>query len=153
MARISDVIEMFIKKLIDEAQNGIVEIRRNELASKFQCTPSQINYVLETRFTPELGYYIESRRGGGGCIRIIKMNIDEKEYIKDIITEGIGSSISQGDAYAYINALYRDGIITDRELLMMKSALSDRVIGLDRELRNVVRASLFKAMLLAVLNS
>lgn len=153
MARISDIIEMFIKKMIDEAQNGIIEIRRNELANQFRCAPSQINYVLETRFTPELGYYIESRRGGGGCIRIIKMNIDEKEYLRDIITERIGSSISQGDAYAYLNALYRDGVISEREFLMMKSALSDRIIGLDPEVRNVVRASLFKAMLLAVLNS
>lgn len=152
MANISDIIESFIKRMIDDANDGIIEIKRNELANQFNCAPSQINYVLETRFPPELGYYIESRRGGGGYIRIVRVNMDDNRCIREIITDKIGSSISQSDVYAYLNMLYRNGIISDRELLIMKSALSDRVIGLEPELRNVIRASILKAMLTALAN-
>lgn len=72
MARLSDIIEEFIKDMLDDAQDNELQIQRNELANKFSCAPSQINYVLTTRFTANKGYYIESRRGGGGCIVIKK---------------------------------------------------------------------------------
>ena len=72
--RISDIIEDFIKDLFDD-NNEYIEIQRNELAEKFNCVPSQINYVISTRFRPSQGYYVESKRGGGGHIRIKKINI------------------------------------------------------------------------------
>ncbi|NLK42961.1 MAG: CtsR family transcriptional regulator, partial [Tissierellia bacterium] len=77
MPGLTNIIERFLKSLIDAQEDGIIEIQRNELAEKFNCAPSQINYVLSTRFTPYKGYYIESRRGGGGYIKIIKVSIDE----------------------------------------------------------------------------
>ena len=78
MARMSDIIEEFIKQLINET-DGVIEIQRNELPSYFKCVPSQINYVIDTRFTTERGYYVESRRGGGGHIRIKRVNVDRPE--------------------------------------------------------------------------
>jgi transcriptional regulator of stress and heat shock response len=77
MAGLSNIIERFIIDMIKDANNGVIEIQRNEMAQKFECAPSQINYVLSTRFTPYKGYYIESRRGGGGYIKIIKVKINE----------------------------------------------------------------------------
>lgn len=76
MPRLSNIIEEFIKELLEETEDGIVEIQRNELADYFDCAPSQINYVLTTRFTPYMGYYVESRRGGGGYIKIVKVGIE-----------------------------------------------------------------------------
>ena len=87
MARISDTIEEFLKLLLEES-GGKLEIQRNELADYFECAPSQINYVLATRFSLESGYYIESRRGGGGYIRIIYLDINDDDYLYRLIRKG-----------------------------------------------------------------
>ena len=86
MARLSDMIEEFIKALLEES-NGQLELQRNELADYFECAPSQINYVLATRFSLDRGYYIESRRGGGGYIRIIRLDMDNNDYIMYLLRE------------------------------------------------------------------
>src|SRR5690554_7906040 len=124
MSGLSNIIESFIKSLIEEA-NGTIEIQRNELAEFFDCAPSQINYVLSTRFTPYKGYYIESRRGGGGYIKIIKVSIDEYEDINEIIVNTIGDSITKNKAFDIINGLRDEDIITERESEIIKSAISD----------------------------
>lgn len=85
MPGLSNIIESFIKELFKDTENGIIEIQRNEMAEFFECSPSQINYVLSTRFTPYKGYYIESRRGGGGYIKIMKVGIESNEDINNII--------------------------------------------------------------------
>ena len=90
MARLSDMIEEFIKALLEES-NGQLELQRNELADYFECAPSQINYVLATRFSLDRGYYIESRRGGGGYIRIIRLDMDNNDYIMYLLRERIGN--------------------------------------------------------------
>ena len=82
--RMSDLIEEFIKELFEEGSEAI-EIQRNELAQQFNCVPSQINYVISTRFKPSQGYYVESRRGGGGHITIKKVNNTREDYIMHII--------------------------------------------------------------------
>src|SRR5690625_8015902 len=83
---ISDIIEQYLKKIIHSNEEKVAEIKRSELADLFQCVPSQINYVINTRFTIEKGYIIESKRGGGGYIRIIRIeHRDESELIDDII--------------------------------------------------------------------
>ncbi len=72
MRNISDIIEQYLKQVIDLSNNNVIEIKRNEIADRFECVPSQINYVINTRFTLERGFVVESKRGGGGYIRIIK---------------------------------------------------------------------------------
>ena len=149
MPGLSNSIERFIKKLIESAEDGIIEIQRNELADQFKCVPSQINYVLSTRFTPYKGYYIESRIGGGGYIKIIKVNFSEYEYIGEIILDTIGNSITLNKSNHIVEALLEEGIITDREGHIIKAALCDRALGEeDCDLRNRLRASILKNILL-----
>jgi len=150
MPRLSNIIEEFIKELLEEAEDGIVEIQRNELADYFDCAPSQINYVLTTRFTPYMGYYVESRRGGGGYIRIVKVGIDDDDDINDLIINTIGDSITKTKAYSIINSLMEEGVITEREGNLMKVAVGDRALSSATD-RNILRANILKNMLLILL--
>lgn len=150
MARLSDIIEIFIKELLKDANDRAVEIQRNELASYFDCAPSQINYVLTTRFTLDKGYLVESRRGGGGHIKIVKMNIDKNQYIK-ILLEQIGDAISKMKGASIINMLKERGFITEREALLMTVAISDRSINTPINIKDEVRANLLKRMVIALL--
>ena len=147
MTGLSNIIESFIKELIDEA-NGVVEIQRNELAEYFDCAPSQINYVLSTRFTPYKGYYVESRRGGGGYIKIIKVSIEEYEDINNIIMNTIGDSITKSKAYHIIDGLMEENLLSTREGEIIKAALGDRALGTDPNNRNIIRADILKNILL-----
>ena len=86
MRNISDIIEQYLKQVIDLSNNNVIEIKRNEIADRFECVPSQINYVINTRFTLERGFVVESKRGGGGYIRIIKVKLhDDIDIIDQII--------------------------------------------------------------------
>lgn len=151
MSRLSDIIEEFIKKLLEETDNETIEIQRNELAQYFNCAPSQINYVLATRFTQDKGYYIESKRGGGGYIKIIKLNINNDSYIRNLIVNTIGNSITKMRAYRLIDTFVEKGFITNREADLMKSALSDRALGIVPKFKNELRASILKDMLLMLI--
>lgn len=148
MARLSDLIENFIKELMEEAGKHYVEIQRNELANVFNCAPSQINYVLETRFTIDRGYIIESKRGGGGYIKIYKTSISNN-WINKII-ENIGDNISESKARYYIDALLDHNIITSREAALMKAVVNDKILPLSQEDKNMLRALLLKAMLMEI---
>ena len=151
MAGLSNIIERFIKVLIEDAENGIIEIQRNEMAQFFECSPSQINYVLSTRFTPYKGYYIESRRGGGGYIKIIKVGIEGNEDIGNIIVNTIGDSITKNKAYHIIEGLLEEGIITKREEEIIKEAIGDRSLVSTEEDRNMIRANILKNILLILI--
>jgi transcriptional regulator CtsR len=151
MARLSDIIEDFIKSMIQQSE-GELELQRNELADYFNCAPSQINYVLATRFSVDHGYHIESRRGGGGFIRIIRLDVDQNDYLLYLITERIGTDLTQQSADALIINLREKGIINDAEAVIMTAAVGDKTIGLPSSLRNTVRANIFKAMLTGVLS-
>lgn len=149
MPGLSNSIERFIKSMIEIAEDGIIEIQRNELAEKFDCAPSQINYVLTTRFTPYKGYYIESRRGGGGYIKIVKVSIDEYEDINNIIVETIGESITKNKAYHIIEGLVEEKLISIREGDIIKAAIGDRaIINENVSNRNKLRADILKNILL-----
>ena len=150
MARLSDIIEEFLKGLIIE-EEGTVEIQRNELANKFNCVPSQINYVISTRFTAEKGYYVESRRGGGGYISIKRVNSDSAgDYLMHIITS-IGDRISQLTSEVFINNFLDYNIIEIREAMIMKAATSDKaLIGVPADKRDDVRAAILKNMLMSM---
>jgi transcriptional regulator CtsR len=150
MARLSDMIEEFIKALLNES-NGQLELQRNELADYFECAPSQINYVLATRFSLDRGYYIESRRGGGGYIRIVRLDINSNDYIMYLLRERIGSRISQQAAEDIIYHMLSKGIITERESIIIKSVIHDKAIGIPSALKDNVRANIMKAMLMTIL--
>lgn len=149
MARLSDIIEDFIKSLLQESE-GILELQRNELADYFDCAPSQINYVLATRFSIDQGYYIESRRGGGGFIKIVKLDIEPGDYIHYLIKERIRDRITQREAESIVTSIQERGIINEREASIMKAALSDKVISIPSTLKENVRANILKAMLLNI---
>lgn len=147
MARLSDLIEAFIKELLEES-GDMVQIQRNELANHFSCAPSQINYVLTTRFTTDRGYIIESRRGGGGCIIIKQIPYDEDELI-NILQEKIGNSITYNGAAAIIDGLLESKFITKREAGLMKLATNDRTLNYTEE-KNKLRADMLKAMVMII---
>jgi transcriptional regulator CtsR len=148
MTKLSNIIEEFIKQLLEATEDGIVEIQRNELAEHFDCAPSQINYVLTTRFTPYKGYYVESRRGGGGYIKIIKVAIESDENISDLIINTIGKSITKSKAYSIIDGFIDENIISEREGHLMKAAVGDRSLGSIGGYSNKLRADIMKNMLL-----
>src|SRR5690242_17713209 len=102
MARLSDIIEEFIKQMFNENRENIIFIQRNELADQFRCAPSQINYVLTTRFTYERGYLIESKRGGGGHIAIKQLDCDNSNKREELINQGIGDMITYHNANALL---------------------------------------------------
>jgi len=151
MARLSDLIEAFIKELLTEGE-GNIELQRNLLANKFNCVPSQINYVIDTRFTNDKGYYVESKRGGGGHISIRRINLSpDSSYLMHIIM-CIGDSISQQSAEIFINNFIDYDAITEREGKLMLAAVSDKVLGgLGLPLRDIVRAAILKNMLAGIM--
>jgi len=143
--RLSDIIEEFIKELLQET-DGIVEIQRNELAEHFNCVPSQINYVIATRFNPAQGYYVESRRGGGGNIKIRRVNITKSNYLMHIINS-IGDKISMKEVDVFINNFLLNDIISEKEARLIKTATSDNVLVVPQNYRDLLRANIFKNLL------
>lgn len=146
MAQLSDSIEKFIKDLMDE--DAQIEVRRNELAQHFNCAPSQINYVLSTRFTIDHGYLIESRRGGGGFIRIMRMHEDDNEALLRAIIDRIGTSISEENALAILQHLLLSHIITKDEMLLMHAGTTKNSLALPVNAKDILRASVLKAMVI-----
>ena len=143
--RMSDVIEDFIKDLFDEENS--IEIQRNDLAEKFNCVPSQINYVISTRFIPELGFYVESKRGGNGYIKISRINLSKSDYVKDLIYN-IGGKMSQSVMEVYLRELLRYNVIDDKNSSIISAALSEKSLNQVEKLkRDQVRADMFKNIL------
>lgn len=143
--RISDIIEDFIKDMLED--DDLAVIQRNDLAEHFNCVPSQINYVISTRFTPMQGYYVESSRGGGGCIKIRKVNITNSDYIMHIINS-IGNSITAKELEIFVKNFLDYNIINEKEAKLIKSATSDKVLTLPKETKDEIRARIFKNMLI-----
>ena len=146
--RLSDLIEDFIKDLFDDDDDSI-EIQRNELAHQFNCVPSQINYVISTRFKPSQGYYVESKRGGGGNIRIKKINNSKSDYIMHIINN-IGNELKPNEIDILLSDLLTYNVITEQEAKLLKVATSDNVLRLSNDIKDEVRARIFKNMLLNI---
>ena len=130
--RMSDIIEEFIKELLKEEE--YVEIQRNELAEQFNCVPSQINYVIQTRFKPSQGYYVESKRGGGGHILIKKVNITKSNYLMHIIAS-MENKITAGEVDIYISNFLSYEIINETEAKLLKVATSDNVLNISPDIR------------------
>src|SRR5699024_1407362 len=115
MRNISDIIEQHLKQILEAAGRDMVDIKRSELAEEFQCVPSQINYVIKTRFTVEKGYIVESKRGGGGYIRIIRIKHQDKAALIDDIIGMINPSASQQAALDVLERLIEEELVTERE--------------------------------------
>ncbi|MGM0877647.1 MAG: CtsR family transcriptional regulator [Bacillota bacterium] len=147
MRNISDIIEQYLKKVLDSSGKEIVEIKRSEIADKFQCVPSQINYVINTRFTIERGYVVESKRGGGGYIRIIKVRANNQAHLLDQILHLIHHRLSQASAEDIIGRLVSEKVISAREAKLMLSVIDRSVLYIDLPHRDELRARMFKAML------
>lgn len=151
MAGLSNVIEDFINRLLEDA-NGVAEIQRNELASYFDCAPSQINYVLTTRFTPYKGYYIESRRGGGGYIKIVKVSLQKDINLNNLLQNIVGDSLTESKGMDIVNTLVNENIMSIREGEIVKVSISDRSLACSSELKNSIRAGILKNILLVLLD-
>lgn len=139
------MIEEFIRELFDEENS--IEIQRNDLAEKFKCVPSQINYVISTRFTPNQGYYVESKRGGGGHIKITKVNITKSNYFMHIISS-IGDKLTSQEVSIFISNFLSYNIISETEAKLLKVATSDNVLSIEVKDRDKLRANIFKNMIL-----
>lgn len=151
MARISDIIAEFIKNSIEENKTSEVIIQRNELAYKFNCAPSQINYVLTTRFSSEKGYVIESRRGGGGYIVIRKVNYGDKIDKFKLLNDSIGESMTYSMALTLVEHLHESKLITKNEAEIIKISVNDRTL-ISVEDKNKVRAEILKGMITVILS-
>ena len=144
--KLSDAIADMILNMFDNTST--IQIQRNDLAQQLGCVPSQINYVITSRFTPEQGYRIESRRGGGGYIMITRAATKENALMS--LVNSIGNSIDEKSAKANIYNLHYQGLLSDKAGRIMMSVVSDNNFkGVETEIKNQIRASLLKQMLLA----
>ncbi|OXT15552.1 CtsR family transcriptional regulator [Bacillus sp. OG2] len=147
MRNISDIIEKYLKEVLELSERESVEIKRSEVADKFQCVPSQINYVINTRFTIEKGYIVESKRGGGGYIRIMKVQSYDHADLIDQLLMLIQNRISQGSAESVILRLVEEEVITRREAKIMLSVIDRSVLYIELPFRDELRSRMLRAML------
>ena len=149
---LSDYIAQMIEEMLNDG-NGILELQRNEMANRIGCVPSQISYVISSRFTPERGYVIESRRGGGGCIRIVRKQMGHDEYLMHFFC-AIGDAIDEREAIAYLQNLVGNGCITEKEYHIAAAAISGAALAaLPSGIKPGVRADIFKQIILSLMSN
>jgi len=151
MRNISEIIEQHLKQILQQTSDGVIEIQRNDLADQFQCVPSQINYVISTRFTLEKGYIVESKRGGRGYIRIQKVGLPSQKNLLDHICRKIGNEMDQAASEGLIYQLEEGNYITKREAAMLRAMISREVLTLKLPLRDQIRAQILRAALISLL--
>lgn len=145
---ITDLIASFLKESLDEAENGVLEVQRSDLAQRFNCVPSQINYVMSTRFSPERGYIVESRRGGNGFIRITRVQVDRQTLMMHVINT-LGEEVDLPSARAILSNLVQAGALEEELARALLSAVGDRALNrVPREIRNGIRADIMKQVLI-----
>ncbi len=148
---LADQIAKLIEEMLEEG-GGSLDLRRNEMALRLGCVPSQISYVITSRFTPERGYIIESRRGGGGHIRIVRKQMHRDEYLMHFFC-AIGEQIEENEAKAYLRNLLDQELITPREAAIIGNALSGAALqNVTPEGRSTVRAQIFRHILLSLMH-
>ena len=150
MANISEQIEKFLIATLGE--NDSIDITRNSLAEYFSCVPSQINYVLETRFTVDRGYIVESKRGGGGFVKISKIKTkDSNDYLNGLFLESIGDELSEKRFSQILDKLVSDNIMSESERVLVEASLSDDSLSMPFTIRDKVRAKAFKNVILKLM--
>ena len=144
-------IENYLKRMLSLSDDNMIEVRRSDLADIFQCVPSQINYVLETRFNPEAGYYIETRRGGAGYIEIMKLDFDNDENLAALLNESKAKPISQKNAENMFQRLQSEDLLTVREVEILKGLMDRDRLGLPEEEANYMRGRIIRWVLIVLL--
>ena len=141
---ISDLIASFLQEGLDEAEDGVLEVQRSDLAQRFNCVPSQINYVLSTRFSPERGYIVESRRGGNGYIRITRVRVDRQTLMMHVINS-LGDSVDLPSARAILTNLVTSGALEENLGRTILASVGDKALAaVPRQTRDQVRADILK---------
>lgn len=146
MSKISDEIEEFILEQLSDDLS--INLSRNELADFFGCAPSQINYVLSTRFTPLKGYDVESHRGGGGYIKIVKLENNVDDTLKNLVYDVLKEPISYSQALQLLDGLENRLIITDSEYNLIKDAISPKALATPVVMQDRLRAKILQSILL-----
>ena len=145
---ISDLIASFLQDSLEEAENGVLEVQRSDLAQRFNCVPSQINYVMSTRFSPERGYIVESRRGGNGYIRITRVQIDHQTLLMHVINS-LGDEVDLPSARAILSNLVQSGALEENMGRALLAAVGDKALAaVPKEKRDCVRAAILKQVLI-----
>ena len=145
---ITDVIASFLQESLAEAENGVLEVQRSDLAQRFNCVPSQINYVVSTRFSPERGYIVESRRGGNGYIRITRVRVDRETLLMHVINS-LGDQVDLPSARAILSNLVQSGALEESLGRTLLAAVGDKALGaVPRASRDQVRADIMKQVLI-----
>ncbi len=142
MRNMSDIIEQYLKELLADSDGEAVEIKRAYIAEKFDCVPSQLNYVIKTRFTNEHGYLVESKRGGGGYIRITKVEIHSKAEYLARLKQLIGKGLSQRNAEHIVQSMYENEVITLKEGKIINAALDRESLMIELPYRDQLRAKI-----------
>ena len=151
MVSLANQIENYLKRMLSLSEDNSIEIRRSDLADIFMCVPSQINYVLETRFNPEAGYYIETRRGGGGYIKIMKLDFDSDENLANMLNESKAKAISQKAGENFIQRLYSEDLLTKREAVILKGLMNKNMFSLPDEEADYMRGKIIRLVLVTLL--
>lgn len=145
---ITDLIASFLQESLDTAEDGVLEVQRSDLAQRFNCVPSQINYVMSTRFSPERGYIVESRRGGNGYIRITRVQVDHETLMMHVINS-LGKRVDLPSARAILSNLVQAGALEENVGRALLAAVGDKALGaVPRENRDQVRAEIMKQVLI-----
>ena len=145
---ISDLIASFLQESLEAAEDGVLEVQRNDLAQRFNCVPSQINYVMSTRFSPERGYIVESRRGGNGYIRITRVHVDRQTLMMHVINT-LGNRVDLPSARAILSNLVHTGALNEGIAKVILAAVSDKALAsVPREYRDTIRADIMKQVLI-----
>ena len=145
---ISDLIASFLQECLDETGDGVLEVQRSDLAQRFNCVPSQINYVMSTRFSPERGYIVESRRGGNGYIRITRVRVDRETLLMHVINS-LGSQVDLPSARAILGNLVQSGALEEDLGRTLLAAVGDKALAaVPKALRDQVRADILKNVLI-----
>ena len=145
---ISDLIASFLQESLDESDGGVLEVQRSDLAQKFNCVPSQINYVMSTRFSPEHGYIVESRRGGNGYIRITRVRMDRQTLLMHVVNS-VGGELDLASAKAILSNLTTSGALDKNVGETLLTCMGDRALGaVPRQTRDTVRAEMMKQALI-----
>ena len=142
------MIASFLQESLEAAENGVLEIQRNDLAQRFNCVPSQINYVMSTRFSPERGYIVESRRGGNGYIRITRVQVDRQTLMMHVINT-LGNRVDLPSVRAILSNLVHTGALNEEIARALLAAVSDKaLVSVPREYRDAIRADIMKQVLI-----